>query len=32
MQMIKMKRQKAKREKRARLKYEDVELKWKEKN
>jgi len=32
MQMIKMKRQKAKREKRARSKYEDVELKWKEKN
>jgi len=31
-QMIKIKRQKAKREKRARLKYEDVELKWKEKN
>jgi protein subunit release factor B len=32
MQMIKIKRQKAKREKRARSKYEDVELKWKEKN
>jgi protein subunit release factor B len=32
MQMIKIKRQKAKREKRARSKYENVELKWKEKN
>jgi peptide chain release factor len=32
MKMIKIKRQKAKREKRARSKYEDVELKWKEKN
>jgi protein subunit release factor B len=31
-QMIKIKRQKAKREKRARLKYKDVELRWREKN
>jgi protein subunit release factor B len=31
-QTIKIKRQKAKRKKRARLKYEDVELRWKEKN
>ena len=31
-QMIKIKRQKAKRKKRARLKYEDVELRWREKN
>jgi protein subunit release factor B len=31
-QMMKIKRQKAKREKRARLKYEDVELRWKGKN
>ena len=31
-QMIKIKRQKAKREKRARLKYKDVELRWRERN
>ena len=31
-QMIKIKRQKAKREKRARLKCEDVELRWGERN
>jgi protein subunit release factor B len=31
-QIMKIKRQKAKREKRARLKYEDVELRWREKN
>lgn len=31
-QMMKIKRQKAKREKRARLKYEDVELRWRKKN
>ena len=31
-QMIKIKRQKAKREKRAKLKYEEVQLRWEERN